>query len=99
MQEVLTVNEDSKKEFYIKGISEVWTCSIEEILSIIKKGEVNRHYAKTTMNHVSSRSHTIFRLHVQSITNSFIKTSREGNQQTCNINNKVMYESAFSKNN
>jgi len=33
----------------------------------IKKGETNRHYASTTMNHSSSRSHTIFRLYVKSV--------------------------------
>jgi len=30
-------------------------------------GEHNRHYAITAMNHHSSRSHTIFRVRVQSI--------------------------------
>ena len=34
----------------------------------MKKGEANRQYAKTYMNHKSSRSHTIFRLKVKSIT-------------------------------
>lgn len=30
-------------------------------------GEYNRHYAETRMNHQSSRSHTLFRLHVESV--------------------------------
>ena len=30
-------------------------------------GEYNRHYAATSMNHQSSRSHTIFRLYIQNI--------------------------------
>lgn len=33
----------------------------------LKRGEINRQYAKTMMNHMSSRSHTIFRLKVKSI--------------------------------
>lgn len=33
----------------------------------LRVGEHNRHYAITAMNHHSSRSHTIFRVRVQSI--------------------------------
>ena len=49
--------------------------SIEDIIDIIRKGEANRHYASTIMNHVSSRSHTIFRLYVRCIPNLIETTS------------------------
>ena len=75
--EMLTINEDSKKEFYLKGVTEINVNNIEEILEIVKNGEVNRHYAQTTMNHISSRSHTIFRLSVSTITNNFIRNYRK----------------------
>lgn len=39
----------------------------EDCLEILKIGEFNRHYAATSMNHQSSRSHTIFRLVIQNI--------------------------------
>jgi len=62
--------------------------SITEIIEKLKKGESNRHYAETVMNHTSSRSHTIFRLAVQTLTNSFIRDYRkEQNDTTSNINN------------
>ena len=51
--------------------------SKKEILEILKKGEANRHYALTNLNHSSSRSHTIFSLKVKSISNiarSFIES-------------------------
>lgn len=62
LSEILSINEDVNKEFYVKGATEEIVSSIEEIIGKIRKGEVNRHYASTIMNHCSSRSHTIFRL-------------------------------------
>lgn len=86
--ETLTVNEDQKKDFYIKGITEESVSSISEILEKLKKGEVNRHYARTSMNHSSSRSHTIFRLTVQTVTNTYIREyRRETREKGSNINN------------
>ena len=79
LNETHTVNEDYKKEFYIKGVTEEYVSNIDQILEKIYKGEKNRHYARTYMNHVSSRSHTIFRLSVTSITNKLIRTYRKEN--------------------
>lgn len=56
-----------KREFVIKGANEEMVTSIDECLEILTKGENNRHYASTIMNHVSSRSHTIFRLYVKCV--------------------------------
>lgn len=75
--DTLMLNEDTKKgDFYIKGVTEESVTSFEEILEWLKLGEDNRHYAQTAMNHSSSRSHTIFRLMVQTISNSFIHEYR-----------------------
>ena len=97
--ETLSVNEDSNKDFYIKGVTEESVSSIEEILEKLRKGEANRHYARTTMNHTSSRSHTIFRLTVQSVTNNFIREyRREKSKSSTNINNyelKSQFEETF----
>jgi len=65
--EILNIIEGSEKEFYVRGLSEYAVTSIEEVLERLAKGEVNRHYASTAMNHNSSRSHTIFRLIIRSI--------------------------------
>ena len=65
--EILTVGESVDKEFYIKGLSEQVVTSIEEALDRLSRGEQNRHYAATNLNHHSSRSHTIFRLSIRSL--------------------------------
>lgn len=65
--EILNIIEGSEKEFYVRGLSEYAVTSMDEVLERLGKGEVNRHYAATAMNHNSSRSHTIFRLIIRSI--------------------------------
>lgn len=66
--EGLTICEDPVKGFYVKNLSEHVVNCMEDVLRYIKKGEANRRYAVTAMNHHSSRSHTIFRLNVTSVT-------------------------------
>jgi hypothetical protein len=77
LAEVLTVSEDSNKEFYVRGVIEESVLNINEILEVLSRGEKNRHYAQTSMNHHSSRSHTIFRLTIQSVTNNFIRNYKK----------------------
>lgn len=62
--DTLNICEDQIKGFYVKNLSQYEVSTMEEIMAFIEKGESNRHYAATAMNHHSSRSHTIFRLHV-----------------------------------
>lgn len=66
--DILSINEDPQKGFYVKGLSEHIINSVDEVKTFIDKGESNRKYAATAMNHHSSRSHTIFRLNVTSVT-------------------------------
>jgi hypothetical protein len=35
LSEVLTINEDTKKEFFVKGVTEESVSSIEEILDVL----------------------------------------------------------------
>lgn len=70
--DTLTISEDSRKEFYIKGLTEYDIVSTEDAIEKLRSGECNRHYAMTAMNHHSSRSHTVFRLKVQSIQKDFL---------------------------
>lgn len=65
--EVLGVIEGPGKEFVVRGLSEQVVTSIHEVLERLHKGEENRHYASTNLNHHSSRSHTIFKLNVKSL--------------------------------
>lgn len=65
--EILDVVEGPGKEFVVRGLSEQVVSSINEVLESLYKGEQNRHYAATNLNHHSSRSHTIFKLNVKSL--------------------------------
>jgi len=59
----LGIFEDTKKEeFYIKGAVEKIIDTFESALEVLALGEANRHFAATTLNHNSSRSHTLFRI-------------------------------------
>ena len=79
--------EDTKKEhFVIKNLTEHSVSSIIEIFDKLKKGELNRHYAATFMNHSSSRSHTLFRITVKAVTNTFIRNYRQDNKGKSNLN-------------
>lgn len=64
--EPLIITEDYRKEFMVKGASEEIISTCEEAHELIQKGEKHRHYASTTLNHASSRSHTIFQLIIHS---------------------------------
>jgi hypothetical protein len=50
------------------------------MLKCLERGEANRHYAATAMNRVSSRSHTLFRVHVKALWSPLIsKYPRQSN--------------------
>jgi len=62
MAEPMQVVEIGKKGFDVKHNNEVSVKSLKQCLDLLKLGERNRSYAQTMMNHLSSRSHTLFRL-------------------------------------
>ena len=74
---VLTVNEDVHRGFYVKGLSVHVVEDFQSVMRAISRGEENRHYAATAMNHHSSRSHTIFRLQVSTVKKVSTKTMLE----------------------
>ena len=51
----------------MRHLREVIVENLDECLSLLKLGEMNRSYAATKMNHQSSRSHALYRLSVQSM--------------------------------
>jgi hypothetical protein len=75
--QTLVVGEDMQRGFFVKNLSEHVFSNMDEVLRLIEQGENNRHYAATAMNHHSSRSHTIFRVNVTSITTITTKEMRE----------------------
>ncbi|XP_078071478.1 centromere-associated protein E [Mustelus asterias] len=70
----LEVREDMERIVYVAGLTEELAVTYEDVMKLVQKGEKNRHYGETKMNEHSSRSHTIFRLIVESrdITNEAI---------------------------
>lgn len=47
------------------GVHEEIVTSVPQILTLMDRGEANRHVGETAMNARSSRSHTIFRMVVE----------------------------------
>ncbi|XP_030578140.1 centromere-associated protein E isoform X1 [Archocentrus centrarchus] len=62
----LEVREQINKNIYVADLTEELVTSLAQVLAWIRKGEKNRHYGKTKMNQRSSRSHTIFRMILES---------------------------------
>ncbi|XP_077979349.1 kinesin heavy chain-like isoform X2 [Glandiceps talaboti] len=61
----LSVHEDKNRVPYVKGASERFVSSPEEVMEVIDEGKANRHIAVTNMNEHSSRSHSIFLINVK----------------------------------
>lgn len=68
MQGSLHIVENTKtNDFWVKGVNEIIIADAEEAVDLIMSGEENRHFAATSLNHHSSRSHCLIRLFVQKI--------------------------------
>ncbi|EGR28036.1 kinesin motor domain protein [Ichthyophthirius multifiliis] len=61
----LQIREDIKKGVYIDGLTEIQTLNRYTAINILKTGTKNRHVAFTQMNRESSRSHSVFCIHLQ----------------------------------
>ncbi|XP_069781405.1 centromere-associated protein E isoform X2 [Narcine bancroftii] len=62
----LEVREAMEGMIYVADLTEEVAVTYEDVMQWVKKGEKNRHYGETRMNERSSRSHTIFRVIVES---------------------------------
>ncbi|XP_076011345.1 kinesin heavy chain-like isoform X1 [Genypterus blacodes] len=61
----LSVHEDKNRVPYVKGCTERFVSSPEEVMDVIDEGKANRHVAVTNMNEHSSRSHSIFLINIK----------------------------------
>jgi len=61
----LAVHEDKNRVPYVKGATERFVSSPEEVMEVIEDGKANRHVAVTNMNEHSSRSHSVFLIHIK----------------------------------
>uniref|UniRef100_A0A3B3WH72 Kinesin-like protein n=1 Tax=Poecilia mexicana TaxID=48701 RepID=A0A3B3WH72_9TELE len=61
----LSVHEDKNRVPFVKGCTERFVCSPDEVMDAIDEGKNNRHVAVTNMNEHSSRSHSIFLINIK----------------------------------
>ncbi|OZC09470.1 kinesin heavy chain family protein [Onchocerca flexuosa] len=61
----LAIHEDKNRVPYVKGATERFVSSPEEVMACIDEGKSNRHVAVTNMNEHSSRSHSVFLIQVK----------------------------------
>jgi len=63
----LNIREDKQKGIcYVEGLKEEIVVSPEHVMHVLNSGEAHRHVASTDYNLISSRSHTVFRMIVES---------------------------------
>jgi hypothetical protein len=63
---MLKIQEVENNEVVVKGLTEHNVHNPEEIFALMRQGEAKRTYGETNMNERSSRSHTVFRITVES---------------------------------
>ncbi|XP_039982849.1 kinesin-1 heavy chain-like [Xiphias gladius] len=61
----LSVHEDKNRVPFVKGCTERFVCSPQEVMDAIDEGKNTRHVAVTNMNEHSSRSHSIFLINIK----------------------------------
>ncbi|XP_023264781.1 kinesin-1 heavy chain-like isoform X1 [Seriola lalandi dorsalis] len=61
----LSVHEDKNRVPFVKGCTERFVCSPQEVMDAIDEGKNNRSVAVTNMNEHSSRSHSIFLINIK----------------------------------
>jgi centromeric protein E len=62
----LRVREDPVKGVFVENLKEDVVVSATQVFALLSAGESHRHVGRTNYNEVSSRSHTIFRVVVES---------------------------------
>lgn len=89
----LTIREDPNRGVFVEGLTETPVTDLESVHDLLRLGERNRSVASTLMNERSSRSHTIFRITVESRTKKQVgnmdlesKCEGEGGKENENSN-------------
>ncbi len=62
----LKIHENTSREIFVGGLTERVVMSLADVEQLMTAGEANRHVGVTNMNERSSRSHTIFRMVIES---------------------------------
>ena len=73
----LKIRQSKEKGVYVQGLIEKYVYTPMDILDLIKEGERNRSVAYTKMNDISSRSHSLFTIHVhQALKDGSVRTGK-----------------------
>ena len=75
----IELREDKNTGFFLEGVTEYVVSNKTDCLSLLLRGEKNRLIRTTSYNEFSSRSHTIFKLQIESTkpdSNGFLFTSK-----------------------
>ena len=62
----LEIRENLERGTFVQGLTELPVASEDEALQLFLRGEANRKVGETSMNEQSSRSHTLFKVQVES---------------------------------
>eukprot|EP00347_Sterkiella_histriomuscorum_P009120 403342444 len=62
----LKIREEEKNQIYVEGLSEYVVQTEKDCFGLLRRGEINRITRSTKKNMVSSRSHSIFQLMIES---------------------------------
>ncbi|KAK8683985.1 hypothetical protein V6N13_040023 [Hibiscus sabdariffa] len=62
----LQIHESLERGIFVAGLREEIVNNADQVIKLLESGEVNRHFGETNMNARSSRSHTIFRMVIES---------------------------------
>ncbi|KAK6124670.1 hypothetical protein DH2020_041592 [Rehmannia glutinosa] len=62
----LQIHESIERGIFVAGLREEIVASADQVLELMEYGESHRHIGETNMNVYSSRSHTIFRMIIES---------------------------------
>ncbi|KAJ1654047.1 hypothetical protein IWQ61_005952 [Dispira simplex] len=62
----LKIHEHTKRGIFVGNLTENIVMSIQDVRQLLEQGDKNRHVGETNMNDHSSRSHTIFRMVIES---------------------------------
>ena len=72
----LEIRESPDNGVFVANAYKGYVLNDQEVLQLMNEGELNRHYGQTKMNDLSSRSHTILSLEIQSKANNSNKVKK-----------------------
>ncbi|XP_042463373.1 kinesin-like protein KIN-7L [Zingiber officinale] len=81
----LPIHESLERGIYVAGLREEIVNSSEQVIELLKLGEENRHFGETNMNARSSRSHTIFRMVIESSARDSMESEDVSNAEAIRV--------------